>query len=275
MGTDHKTGSTRVTATRMIVTLTGLCLGCISVIAIAEPPTPERIEWHKVPIDVELSVGTERLIQFPTAVKLGVPAILKSKLRAQSVSDTLYLRATEAFDPIRVIVQTLDGERTYLLDVAASSGDAALSSITVVDPVLKRPPRLNPDAGDEHVTGLPIDPVTFTRYAAQQLYAPVRLLPTGSGMVREPVNATPVDVDLVRGAQITAAPLIAWRAGSLHLTAVKLTNRDRTPIVLDPRALRGEWLTATFQHNRLLAAGDEADTTVVYLVSLRPFAHAR
>ena len=74
---------------------------------------------------------------------------------------------------------------------------------------------------------------------------------------------------------MSATPLIAWRSGSLHLTAVTLRNVTATPIELDPRSLRGEWLTATFQHNRLLAAGDEADLTVVYLVSPQPFAVAR
>ena len=40
----------------------------------------------------------------------------------------------------------------------------------------------------------------------------------------------------------------------------------------DPRNLRGRWLTAAFQHNRLHAVGSEADRTVVYLISDRPFA---
>jgi hypothetical protein len=57
----------------------------------------------------------------------------------------------------------------------------------------------------------------------------------------------------------------------LYVTAVKLTNRWKKPQVLDPRTLRGQWLAATFQHSRLLPAGDDADTTAVYLVSARPF----
>ncbi len=64
---------------------------------------------------------------------------------------------------------------------------------------------------------------------------------------------------------------MAWRAGDLYLTAVKLTNQAEQAVTLDPRALRGKWLTAAFQHNRLFPHGDEADTTVVYLISARPF----
>ena len=44
-------------------------------------------------------------------------------------------------------------------------------------------------------------------------------------MVRVPVKRK--KVSLVRGAAVTAEPLVAWRAGDLYLTAVKLTNRHR------------------------------------------------
>jgi len=74
----------------------------------------------------------------------------------------------------------------------------------------------------------------------------------------------------VRGGAIDARPLVAWRAAGYYLTAVKLTNRSDQPQTLDPRNLRGAWLTATFQHHRLLPKGDEADTTAVYLISARP-----
>ncbi len=72
-----------------------------------------------------------------------------------------------------------------------------------------------------------------------------------------------------------AEPLVAWRAGELYLTAVKLTNRTGEALTLDPRSLRGAWLSATFQHNRLLPQGDESDTTAVYLISARPFESSR
>ena len=64
---------------------------------------------------------------------------------------------------------------------------------------------------------------------------------------------------------------MAWRAKGLYVTAVKLTNRTEQALTLDPRNIRGTWLTATFQHHRLFPKGDEADTTAVYLISARPF----
>ena len=71
---------------------------------------------------------------------------------------------------------------------------------------------------------------------------------------------------------VEAVPLVAWRASNLYVTAAKLTNKTDRPQTLDPRTLRGRWLTAAFQHNRLHEAGSEADRTVVYLISDRPFA---
>lgn len=233
---------------------------------------PLRLEWRKVPIEVVLEVGTERQVQFPAPVKIGIPAQLATKLRAQSLSDTVYLQATVEFDPARIVVQTVADGRTYLLDVAASETTGATPPITLIDPEAKPSEAAGDATPVEPSRETAPDPVSLTRFAAQQLYAPARLLKGRRGIVRIPVHAAPVT--LLRGAAVTAVPLIAWRAGALHLTAVKLTNAGKAPISLDPRALRGNWLTATFQHNRLLAAGDEADTTVVYLVSTQPFAEA-
>lgn len=84
-----------------------------------------------------------------------------------------------------------------------------------------------------------------------------------------PVSTEPVN--LVRGNHVEAIPVAAWKAGRYYVTAVKVTNRNSKALVLDPRELRGAWLAATFQHNRLLPAGSDADTTAVYLVSDRPF----
>ena len=239
----------------------------------AESSDIERIEWRKIPIEVALKIGAERQIQFPAPVKVGVPGDLQSKLRVQSVSDTVYLEANAPFDPTRIVVQTREGDHTYLLDVDATDKTDPTPALAIVDPEIKTAAENDDDSTLAASPRSLLDPVILTRFAAQQLYAPARLLKAQPGIVRVPVSSAPVD--LLRGASLTAVPVIAWRAGSLHLTAVKLTNTSRTPLVLDPRALKGEWLTATFQHNRLLAAGSEADTTVVYLVSARPFAAAR
>jgi integrating conjugative element protein (TIGR03749 family) len=244
----------------------GLLLTGAALTASASEP-PERVAWRKTPIALELRVGTERLVQFPRPVEVGVPAPLQDALRIQSIAGTVYLLAHQPFASTRVLVRGLDGGSVYLLDLSAKVESAATAPVEIFDP----DEALESGTDAVQPTGLrEYGYVSLTRFAAQQLYAPSRLLEDLPGVVRVPVKRDPVA--LVRGDTIEALPLVAWRAGDLFVTAVKLTNQTDQPQILDPRTLRGAWLTATFQHNRLLGAGDEADRTVVYLISARPFA---
>lgn len=237
----------------------------------AESLVAERIEWTKTPIPVALRIDAETQIQFPAPVKVGMPGSLKAELRTQLIGDTVYLKPSTAFDATRLVIQRRDGGQTYLLDVSSSDTAMSPKALRIVDIDAERTASEPTTPPNAPVTSAH-DPVTLTRYAARQLYAPRRLVEPALGVVREPVSE--VAVDLLRGGTVTAHPLIAWRSGRLHVTAVKLVNTAPTARDLDARELRGTWLTATFQHNRLLPVGDEADTTVVYLVSERPFALA-
>lgn len=226
---------------------------------------PDRVAWQNTPIAVALPIGLERSVAFPGPVKVGVPEGLQGAVRVQSIAGTLYLLAHRPLPAARLIVQRLDGSAVYVLDLSAETGAEPPAPLVVYHPdeALDAAEETSSEAGSYGY-------VTLTRFAAQQLYAPARLLEGLPGVVRVPVKREPVT--LVRGGAIEAVPLIAWRAGGLYLTAVKLTNQSRQAQVLDPRDLRGRWLTATFQHNRLLPVGDEADRTVAYLISARPFA---
>lgn len=244
-----------------------------------DQPT-ERVVWRKAPVAVELAVGEERLVHFAGPVKVGVPGPLQDALRVQNVAGTVYLLAQSPFGPARTMVERLDGGTVYLLDVSAHSNMAAPGALQIADsgsPTASTAMNgtLGATVGDGRATHA-YGYVTLTRFAAQQLYARARLLSGLPGVVRVPINRDPVvrsrGLSLLRGGAVEAAPLVAWRAGGLYVTAVSLRNLTAEPQTLDPRALRGRWLAATFQHHRLHAAGREADRTAVYLVSARPFA---
>lgn len=253
----------RSRSARAILTLVA-CLFGVGLQASTSPP--ERIPWQKAPIAVELPVGLERTIAFPGPVKVGVPEWLERVVRVQSIAGTVYILASRPFPISRLIVRRLDDPAVYVLDVSAAPGTGDLTPLVIFHP--DEAVDGGEGRSDDDTTGYGY--VTLTRYAAQQLYAPARLLESLPGVVRVPVKEVPVA--LVRGGAVEAVPLVAWRANTLHVTAVRLTNQSKRPHVLDPRTLRGAWLAATFQHNRLLPAGDEADQTVVYLISTRPFA---
>jgi len=162
----------------------------------------------------------------------------------------------------------VDGGQIYLFDVVASIEPGQNPPVQVFVQEEGESSKADFTAGRDAAPPK-TSYVTLIRFAAQQLYVPARLLRDNPGIVRTPVARDPID--LVRGGAIDARPLVAWRAGGHYLTAIKLTNRTEQLQTLDPRDLRGTWLTATFQHHRLLPAGNEADTTAVYLISARPF----
>ncbi|MEX2123878.1 MAG: TIGR03749 family integrating conjugative element protein [Woeseia sp.] len=248
---------------RLIMLVAGLFV--LAHTAYGESAAPQRVLWDKLPVTVTLTAGEERMVHFRAPVSVGVPAGLESLLRTQTVNGTVYLLANTAFPKTRIVVRELDGGQVYLLDVSATADGGPSDPITVViDESNTRH-----DSSGQNTNGHQHGYVSLTRYAAQQLYAPVRLLSAEPGIVRQPVRQ--VALELVPGNRVEAMPLAAWRAGSLYVTAVKLTNRGKKAQLLDPRTLRGHWLSATFQHARLLPAGDDADTTAVYLVSARPF----
>ncbi|PCJ36292.1 MAG: TIGR03749 family integrating conjugative element protein [Cellvibrionales bacterium] len=229
----------------------------------------ERVLWKNTPIAVNLNVDKERLVRFPSSVSVGVPPGLASLLRSQSINGTLYLTAHEPFEATRVLVRAEGDGPVYVLDVSATDADPESPSLPMVQILDAKPAPVGLVSDTTETTVPQWGYVALTRYAAQQLYAPARLLPSMPGIVRMPVPL--VSFELVMGGQVEAIPVAAWRAGLHTVTAVELRNKSSHPVVLDPRQLRGSWLTATFQHNRLLPSGDEADSTAVYLVSDRPF----
>lgn len=265
------------------IALLGLCFPLLSFAQVddAASNVPERVVWNKAPIAIPLVVGEERLVHFPDSVSIGLPQSLTPLLRSQSINGTLYLLARQAFEPARVMVRSETDGPIYVLDISAAPGGADRRSLPDVQVLLQAsqksrqnsPQKPLQDAGaDQSISdnrSQPLGYAALTRYAAQQLYAPTRLIPRQPGVVAIPVNPEPVD--LVVGGKIEAVPVAAWKAGLRYVTAVKLINRTQSPVVLDPRELRGSWLAATFQHNRLLPGGSEADTTAVYLVSDRRF----
>lgn len=261
-----------------LIALLGLCFPPLSFAQVdAASNVPERVVWNKAPIVIPLVVGEERLVHFPDSVSIGLPQSLTPLLRSQSINGTLYLLARQAFEPTRVMVRSETDGPIYVLDISAAPGGVDSGSLPDVQVLLQasqKPPQdLSEDAGADQSTSdkqsQSLGYAALTRYAAQQLYAPTRLIPQQPGVVAIPVNPEPVD--LVVGGKIEAVPVAAWKAGLRYVTAVKLINRTQSSVVLDPRELRGSWLAATFQHNRLLPAGSEADTTAVYLVSDRRF----
>lgn len=261
--------------TRRVFRTLGLIV-VLARLAIAPAHAVEVMHWDRLPLAVPLIVGQERVVFLDRDVRVGVPAEIADHLRVQSADGAIYLRASAPIEPSRLQLQDVANGTLILLDVAAHAAapkEAPLEPVRIVtDHVPSSKPAQTPthddDASDDapKAPDTPV-PVLLTRYAAQSLYAPLRTVEPVDGIAPIPVDrALPLD-SLLPTLPVRASAWAAWRLDNEWVTAVRLTNTSAQHLDLDPRALQGDFVAATFQHPDLGPAGDDTDTTVVYLVT--------
>ena len=238
----------------------------------------ERVLWDKRPINVHLQVGNERIIHFPDDVRYWLPDTVKRHVSVLAANGVLYIRAMEPFPTTRLRIQGLNDQQVYLLDITASEVAAVSDELIVMT---KKNTRNRSKEATAYRTTEDWR-IRLTRYAAQQLYAPERLVDGDSAIKRIPVESK-TSVPLIRGGLIETVPIASWQGHGLTVTAIRVRNLSRQSLQLQfdrsdslqapdlSYLVRGDWLTATLQHDHLGAMGDEADTTTLYLVSNRSF----
>lgn len=232
----------------------------------------EVVHWQRLPLRVPLIVGQERVLFVDRNVRVGMPSSGAEELRVQSAGGAVYLLAGAALPATRIELQDVDTGSLILLDVsaeAARQGQAPLQPLRIASAA---------QAADKQAHSAPSTkaapapaatplPVVLTRYAAQSLYAPLRTVDAVPGIVAAPIARTTPLETLLPTQSVRAEAMAAWRLADLWVTAVRLTNTSARPVPLDPRALQGDFVAATFQHPDLGPAGESSDTTVVYLVT--------
>ena len=240
----------------------------------------EILRWQRLPLPIHLVVGQERVILMDRNVRVGVPASLGERLRVQSAGGAIYLRANSPIEPTRLQLQDAENGALILLDIVAVSpatDQPPLEPVRIIDDeqltLRSRDHDGNASVHAERTkeTPRPIHTapvaVTLTRYAAQSLYAPLRTVEPVSGITSAPVSRNLALETLLPMQPVRARALIAWRLDDYWLTAIKLTNTADRWLTLDPRALQGDFVAATFQHPDLGPAGNSTDTTVLYLIT--------
>ncbi|WP_315138691.1 TIGR03749 family integrating conjugative element protein [Achromobacter marplatensis] len=261
-------------------------LALLGLLAVASAPVAQAVEilrWERMPLAVPLKVGQERIVFIDRNVRVGVPVGVGERLRVQSAGGAVYLRANEPIEPTRLQLQDADTGALILLDIAAEpakEGEPALEPVRIVEGAAPsaRYGDQPVDAGEAPAPAnrqaaarpgrreTPIS-VVLTRFAAQNLYAPLRTVEPLPGVMRVNLRR---DLDLgtlMPTLPVRATALASWRLEDQWVTAVRLTNTSTGWITLDPRVLQGDLLTATFQHEALGPRGTPEDTTVLYLVT--------
>lgn len=258
-----------------------LLLLIISTNTLAASNTPERVLWDSRPIQVHIQLNHERIIHFPEAVRYWLPDSIQNKVSIISANGVLYIRALEPFPSTRMRVQSLEDEQIYLLDVVVNDTTSVSDELIVMtaESIINR--------NDNHQIDTPEDDwrIRLTRYAAQQLYAPERLLLGDSGIQRIPMGIEQ-SIPLIRTGIIDSVPLASWRGGGFTVTAIKIRNLQEHPVTLAfeqsesihrinlSHLIRGTWLTITLQHNTMGRVGSDYDSTTLYLVSKDSFAES-
>jgi integrating conjugative element protein (TIGR03749 family) len=258
-------------------TLLSACLGALLAVAALPTHAVEILRWERLPLAVPLVVGQERIVFIDRNVRVGVPASVADRLRVQSTGGAVYLRASDTIEPTRLQFQDADSGALILLDIAAEparDGQSPLEPVRIVDARSEARNGQRPasdtstgtDSAKQASRETPI-PVVLTRYAAQNLYAPLRTVEPLRGVMRTTLSRD-LNLDtLLPTLPVRASALAAWRLDDQWVTAVRLTHTAAGWLALDPRALQGDFVSATFQHETLGPHGTPEDTTVLYLVT--------
>ncbi|WP_224652777.1 TIGR03749 family integrating conjugative element protein [Pectobacterium versatile] len=260
---------------------------CVSLLSL---PTSalELMKWERIPLQIPLNVGQERIVFVDKNVRVGFPPSLSGKLRIQSSGGSVYLSASEPFPSTRLQLQDVENGEVILLDISAVEGKSVrepvqvvytgeVSSVSTNDNAkvsgssnkASHPSssRESADKAERHspVSSVPV-PVLLTRYAAQSLYAPLRTVEPVPGIGTVSLKLPSPITTLFPSEPVVAVPLAGWRLNNFSVIALQIRNTSSGKVILDPRRLQGKFVSATFQHRWLGNAGTPEDTTVVYLV---------
>ena len=144
-----------------------------------------------------------------------------------------------------------------------------------------------PQAVDDPYKGTPFDqgqdaeisPEEMIQFAAREFYSPPRLHINDSRLSRTSVNKDEDTEDLFIDTSyglFDATPIAAWQSSSgQYLTAVKLVNRKDEPVTINPFHLNMQFGYAAPQHIRLDPRNSPGDTTMLYIITDRPFTESR
>ncbi|WP_111748812.1 TIGR03749 family integrating conjugative element protein [Salinisphaera orenii] len=264
-----------------------LLLGLVVLCVLAATPAnaTDVRHWQRKPIDITLPVGQERIVVLGTPVRVGLPGKLAQadKLRVQSTGGAIYLKARQSFDATRVQLQAVHNGRVILLDLSAEQ-HAPRSRIRIVgggagdsQPATSEGRNNNPGHSDRRAArqapdpaqsgGAPL-PVRLVRHAAQALYAPHRLIQETPGVSRTRLHTDRHLPGLLPSLPVEAKPLAAWHGGGESVTAIQVTNTAAgRRFDLDPQALAGDFVAASFMQHTLGPADSATATTTVFVVT--------
>ena len=272
-----------------------LILSIVSSFYTAQAGTPQRQVYLGNPLTITLSLNAEKRLTFPDSGLLwaDIKDSLKERLEVQIVQNNIYLTAKGIFKSTRIVIGEEGGSQVYLLDLSANNKKAnsqrlvialgkdryAISAKKIKQEqeekrtkwLKNKPPETVINALKAKVKSPTAGYKTLFQYAAREVYAPDRLRAKTADIYPQFINKQAIR-HLLRGNLFITNPVASWRSGSLHITAISVTNLSHARVTLDPRTIRGQWKAALFHRNRLGSAKTAFDSTTLYLISTKKFA---
>lgn len=256
--------------------------------------TARTLVWDKTIIKLEMIVGVEQILLFPSDAAVGLPASLANRaiFRTLFTGGTAYWTALQAFDAQRIKVR-LDSGEYVLFDVSARTEKAPPSSVERLQIVLSddgereqagNGATSDPADGSRHDGQATIFEVI--RYAAQDIYSPARLVAALPGIRNVPVGITGNQNRLYnqgRHKGLIILPYKAWSADGLYVTAFIVTNGHSHSVTLDNRKVTHtlrtrrsgvgpHFLASVFYVPFVARRGEPGDRTTLFIVTDRPIA---
>ena len=248
-----------------IIFLLGLSFACcFNVYASTQP---QRLFDMGDPIELSLPLNKEVSLAFDSDIKsIAIKGDVRSMIDSESVDRRWWIKATASFTDTKVLVKNDLGK----ILVFILSSDKNIPIVNTKYKVITKRAKLIKVADKNLNQARSLSLVDLTRFAAQKLYAPLRLI-ENINLNKVPVNLQKINLFTCQTntwcVDTSAQPLASWTDGKRYISAIEIKNISGFSIDLDPRSLTGKFVSATFQFNRIGRLGSNTDTTVLYVVT--------
>ncbi|EKO3611935.1 TIGR03749 family integrating conjugative element protein [Vibrio metschnikovii] len=235
----------------------------------------EVLVWDKRPLNIQLEVGKERIIEFPDNIELQMPRQVHNRLRINSAAGIAYITAIAPFPNSRISATLVGTNEKVFIDLLAidpkdSDGDIT-DYVKIVTNEFKQEKQRQRDELFSQSGRVSIR--ELIQYASHQFFAPPRLRKTGLP-IQESIITRPLNLNIMfmgsSAGMFELKPLIQYRTVNYTLTAILLTNKTHTAQPILYRDAHPSFIAVSSQHKDVGPKGSQAQSTILYLVTERP-----
>lgn len=247
----------------------------------------ERKAYDNLPLSLNIS-DQERTMEFPERIFFNVP---KSSYSTDGMGQGGVAMRAAAYEYININylgnqlwIKSQEFEGTERLIVKGESGKYYIFNVNYttapVDPHVviykaEKNTQSTSGKGQGNTVKDSYSLIDLTRFAAQQAYAPQRLIkPLNVNQVHVKQNPTSMYQCTQKSQDCKSlrfTPQASWSDGSRYVSIIKVENMGNHSIELDPRLIKGRFITASFQHHYLDRAQSGAHTTALYVTHIQTF----